>query len=377
MIRVIHRLPAWLPLTEHWLYDQILFLPKTVESLIICDRVLNPEEFPGPEVALLDGGGFVDAVLRRFRLRVSDGSVSARATRFGAKVLHSHFGHTGWRDLQAASTARLKHVVSFYGFDVGRLPQRDPAWASRYRAMFERVDRVLCEGPHLANCIEELGCSRDRIQIHHLGIRVKETEFRPRLWRAGDPLHVLIAASFREKKGIPYALKALGRLRQTVALEITVIGNATDDPGSQRERQVILDTIDAEDLSARVRLRGFVNRPTLLREAYDHHVFLSPSITATDGDTEGGAPITLIEMAATGMPVVATTHCDIPNIIEDGSSGLLAPERDVDGLVERVQWLIAHPDRWAEMARRARARIELEFDALKQGERLCALYEQL
>ena len=114
-----------------------------------------------------------------------------------------------------------------------------------------------------------------------------------------------------------------------------------------------------------------------MEEARRHHVFLSPSVTASDGDTEGGAPVSLIEMSASGMMIVSTTHCDIPGVILDGKTGLLAPERDVDGLVERLQWIVAHPEQWMEMQRAGRAHIEAEFDARRQGERLGEIYRDL
>jgi colanic acid/amylovoran biosynthesis glycosyltransferase len=112
----------------------------------------------------------------------------------------------------------------------------------------------------------------------------------------------------------------------------------------------------------------------LLEEAYRHHVFLSPSVTASDGDTEGGAPIALIEMAATGMPVVSTRHADIPEVLGDG---LLAPERDVDGLVACLRQLIDAPGSWESRAAVDRARVEREFDATIQGRALAAIYAHL
>src|SRR5690606_39794503 len=66
---------------------------------------------------------------------------------------------------------------------------------------------------------------------------------------------------------------------------------------------------------------GYQPWRALMDAAYRHHVFLSPSITASDGDTEGGAPVGLIEMAATGMPVISSRHADIPEVIEHGVGG--------------------------------------------------------
>jgi colanic acid/amylovoran biosynthesis glycosyltransferase len=114
-----------------------------------------------------------------------------------------------------------------------------------------------------------------------------------------------------------------------------------------------------------------------MEEAYRHHIFLSPSVTASDGDTEGGAPVSLIDMAASGMPIVSSRHCDIPEVILDGVSGLLADERDVDGLVAHLRWLIEHPDEWRPMLDAGRRRMEKEYHAKVQGERLAEVYASL
>jgi colanic acid/amylovoran biosynthesis glycosyltransferase len=114
-----------------------------------------------------------------------------------------------------------------------------------------------------------------------------------------------------------------------------------------------------------------------MEEARRHHVFLSPSVTASDGDTEGGAPVSLIEMSASGMMVVSTVHGDIPGVIQHGRTGWLAPERDVEALVEHLMWIVAHPGEWRAMQTAGRAHMEAEFDARRQGERLAAIYREL
>ena len=77
------------------------------------------------------------------------------------------------------------------------------------------------------------------------------------------------------------------------------------------------------------------------------------------------------------MPVVSSRHCDIPEVLQDGETGLLAEERDVDGLERRLCWLLDHPDRWEPMVRAARRHIEDEFSAVVQGRRLGSHYESL
>jgi colanic acid/amylovoran biosynthesis glycosyltransferase len=106
----------------------------------------------------------------------------------------------------------------------------------------------------------------------------------------------------------------------------------------------------------------------------EHHVFLSPSITARDGDSEGGAPVAIVEAEATGMPVVATVHADIPEVVVDGESALLSPERDVRRLAEHLERLVTEPRLWEPMGRRGRAHVERNHDARVQTGRLEEIY---
>jgi colanic acid/amylovoran biosynthesis glycosyltransferase len=114
-----------------------------------------------------------------------------------------------------------------------------------------------------------------------------------------------------------------------------------------------------------------------MKQAYRNHIFISPSVTASDGDTEGGAPVTLIEMAASGIPVVSTMHCDIPGVIEEGVTGLLAPERDVDGLVSHIRWLLENNDSWETMLKEGRKKMEREFDVRAQAQILSEIYRKI
>ena len=187
---------------------------------------------------------------------------------------------------------------------------------------------------------------------------------------------MLLAGTFTEKKGLPYAIEALGLVKDAADLRITIIGDANAWPETQKEKQRILDAIRLSGLGARVRLLGYQTYERLLAEAYEHDVFLSPSVRAADGDTEGGAPVTILEMAATGMPVVSTRHADIPEVLPEGA-GLLAEERDPEGLAAHLRHLIEHPESWAALTRAARNHLEAEYDVRTQAARLAELYRSL
>ncbi len=378
---VAHSTQIWLSKTMTWLDTQVRFMPPRVSNHVICDVTENLDQFPLDNLTSADR----DAPLWRFLSRQSwqiarrrrSWLLRDRATACGAAIVHSHFGDRGWFNLADVARIGALHVVTFYGYDVGRLPKIEPAWRARYRELFAAADLFLCEGPHLADELIALGCPENKVRVHHLGIDIERIAFRPRSWTPGTPLRVLLAGSFVEKKGMVFALEALGRIAGDVDLAVTIVGDDNGQPRSRDEKARILAAIEAAGLNERTRRLGYQPYDALLEAAYASHVFLSPSVTASDGDTEGGAPVSLIDMAATGMPVVSSTHCDIPEVLEDGVSGWLAGEADVDGLERRLRRLIDDPDDWVRLAGNARRHIEREFDARIQGRRLAAHYDAL
>lgn len=385
MISVIQNHHVWLNLTENWIYNQVRYLPDDIKSTVVCRSLKNEDQFPWQYIECLSSEvrwRYLYIMARsslalRGRFRRLTAYLYYMAKKHKASVFHSHFGYTGWSHMEMIRRSGLKHIVTFYGFDISRLPKEDPLWIDRYQDMFASIERVLCEGPHMAACVENMGCPKEKIQVLHLGVEIQDIPFQPRQWHHNEPLRILIAASFRKKKGIPYALKALGEIKKQVNMEITIIGDAIAIQEAQEEKDHIMKVIEQYDLHQCVRLLGYQPLATLREEAYRHHIFLSPSITCENGDTEGGAPVSIIEMAATGMPVVSTRHCDIPEVIEDGVGGLLAEERDVNGLVERLTWLIDHPGDWRALTAAARERIEKEFDVRKQAGRLGEIYREV
>ena len=77
------------------------------------------------------------------------------------------------------------------------------------------------------------------------------------------------------------------------------------------------------------------------------------------------------------MPVISSLHCDIPEVILDGKSGLLVPEKDVDALTDRIEYLVTHPETWEAMGRAGREHVEKEYDCLKQACKLEDIYSEI
>ena len=172
------------------------------------------------------------------------------------------------------------------------------------------------------------------------------------------------------------ALEAVRDLRREGrALEFRMIGDDTLTDGGYAAR--VNAYIREHGLEECVTRLGFVNHERYLEEMDRADVFLHPSVTDSRGATEGGAPTTILEAQALGMPVVSTLHCDIPNVTVPGESALLVPERDRGALVGALRELLDDPGRWEAMGRAGRAHVEAHHDIATEARRLERRYARL
>ncbi|MFB3907478.1 MAG: glycosyltransferase [Candidatus Eisenbacteria bacterium] len=381
----------YLFLTGSWIHSQIRGASPRFRSIVLTQATENLALFPHDAVFDLSRererereqeqgrgqsrgpAGRIDFLFQKYLLgRFPPAPYVRIAQREGVQLLHAHLGWEGARTIGLRKALGVPFVVSFYGQDASMLP-RKAYWRRLYRRLFREADRVLAEGSAMARRLVAIGAPEDRVRILHLGVDLDRLPFRE---RRPDPagageIVALMAASFREKKGIVYALEALARVApRHPRLRLRIIG---DGP----LRGEIAARASRPDLAGKVELLGYRPFPDYLAELSRAHLFLSPSVTAADGDCEGGAPVCILEAQAVGLPVLATEHCDIPEATLPGRSALLAPERDAGALAARLDELLAHPGRWLEMGRAGRAHVEAEFDLRRQGEKTADLYEEL
>ena len=376
---VAHSVKSYLFRTGSWIHAQINHLTR-YRSLVITTKKRNLDIFPVEEIYSLSD---LFSLNRFFQKQYS--TITGLSYPFfykvlkkhRASILHSHFGNRGYFDLALKQKLAIPQVTTFYGHDVSLLPQEE-RWKRNFKDLFQQGDLMLAEGHYMKKALIELGCPENKVTVQHLGVNPETIPFIPRNVTSNEKVKIMIAGTFREKKGITYALEACAKVASLYGnLEITLIGDAGR---SQREidyKKEITTIISTRNLAERINYLGFLPYPAFIEEAKNNHIFLSPSIHPSDGETEGGAPVALIEMSAYGMPIVSTFHCDIPEVVLDGKSGFLVPEKDSNALAERLEHLIKHPELWEPMGRAGRKHIEEEFNSVKQAARLEAIYDSL
>jgi colanic acid/amylovoran biosynthesis glycosyltransferase len=264
--------------------------------------------------------------------------------------------------------------VSFYGADVYTWLGH-PEAEKVYARVFEQATRVLALGPEMKKSLERLGCPADKIAIHPLGVDVQNLPSTPRVPKPGEPLQVLFAGTFREKKGLQYVIEAAGMARRAgVRMKLHVVGDVGTKPGDRETKEAAFQLVGRLDLEDVVVHHPFLKFQELMSLALRSHVFVAPSVTASDGDAEG-TPFVLQQMMATGMPAIATVHSDNPYLFGEHAR-LLVPERDAGAIADRLRRYADDPACLVADGAVLRDRIRSAFDVSKCARRLSDLYDE-
>jgi colanic acid/amylovoran biosynthesis glycosyltransferase len=259
-------------------------------------------------------------------------------------------------------------VVAFRGADTTKyVARRGPRV---YARTFQQARLLLPVCDFLGRRLVELGAPPDRVMVHRTGIDLRRWPCRERSPAVDGRLRLVSVGRLVEKKGIEDAVRAVRVLADRgVNVDYRVLGD-----GPRRERLAAL--VSELGLDGRVVLQGRHEQERVRDGLDDADVLVAPSVTAADGDEEG-IPNVLKEAMASGMPVVATHHAGIPELVEDGVSGYLVPERDPIALAGALQRLANIPGQWAAMGRAGRAKVESDYDIHRLNDRLAGLLEHL
>ena len=267
-------------------------------------------------------------------------------------VVHAQFatlGPTAMRHRRYGTLRTRALVVHMRGYDLTR--HVEERGRGVYDALFAHAELFVANSAHFRDRAVSLGCPPGRAIV--IGSPIDTDRFAPPPGReplADRPLRLVAVGRLVEKKGFADAIEAVARLRaQGRDARLDILGE-----GPLRAE---LERAAGEG----VRLLGAATAEEVLGALHRADIALAPSVTAADGDQDG--PVnTLKEAMATGLPVVATRHGGIPELVEHGVSGLLVPERDPEALARAVAQLMDAPDDRASLGAAGRRRVVQCYD---------------
>ena len=179
---------------------------------------------------------------------------------------------------------------------------------------------------------------------------------------------ILFVGRHIERKGICYLIEAAKYLPKD-KFEIRIVG--VGDLTEQLKQQAA-----AVNDGAEIIFTGKLSPEALANEYKTANVFTLPAIVDHKGDTEG-LGVVLIEAMELGLPIVASNVGGIPDVVVDGESGILVPEKDPVALADAFKCLEADPTLIQKLLAGARKRIEECFTWDGIIERQIEVYKRL
>lgn len=372
--RVIHLVTPYLFHTGSWVYSQIKGL-SSFEHYVFTQRSENLEQFPLENIYAANDLVPVKKFINKIYRRVTDRYglfYSGYLNKINPTLLHAHMGYEAARWLDFVKKTNIPLITTFYGQDVSQLG-RIEKWQRRYLELFEHGTKFLAEGSYLKKQLVDLGCPAEKVIVQHLGVAVES--YTPKNIDLNSVKRTILQVStFREKKGIEYSLEAIALLRESRPdIIFKLIGRGDNAEADDK----IKNLVKKLHLEKNVELMGAQPYKKTLEEMAKCDVFLHPSVTASNGDNEGGAPVGLIEASALGLPVVATFHADIPEVIINNKTGLLVEERNSEALAAKLLELLNDSEKMKSFGEKGRDHVMSNYNLSVQIIKLTGIYENI
>lgn len=281
-------------------------------------------------------------------------------------VLHVHYAiphaTTAWlaREMLEAEGHRLKVITTLHGTDITLVGQEASFYAIT-KFSIERSDAVTAVSDYLRDeTYRAFGCVGCDVRVIPNFVRLEE--YRPdptKRWEGLAPeghRRIMHISNFREVKRVRDVVRIFARIRRAMPATLVMVGDGPDRADAEKE---------AGELGVQedVRFLGRLESVATLLQGCE--VFLLPSTSESFG-------LAALEAMACGAVVVATRTGGLPEVIDDGRTGILEPVGSVEAMGRRAVELLRDPARFDAMRTAGVARAG-DFSAA----RIVPMYEKL
>lgn len=304
----------------------------------------------------------ITVLMAPFYLRRFVTSARRAAAQFAPTVVHAHWWFpAGW----AVAGLERPFVTTSHGSDV-RLFDRGGWWRRAGRSVLRRAGAVTAVSRFLAQDLERhVGPLARPVTVSPMPVDVE-------LFTAGTttpknvPPRILYAGNLVPSKGVDVLLRAYALLRQRgLACRLKILGEGAAQPLLERLAREL-------GVSGDVDWSSFVPQDRMPAEYGASTVTVLPS----RGQAEG-LGLTLVEALLAGCAVVATPAGGIPEVIQDGETGLLTRDGDAEDLARQVARLLEDATLRERLITTGSARVKDTYSAATAARRFLSLYDDL
>lgn len=286
---------------------------------------------------------------------------------FPFDLIHAHVAlPDGYAAAILTRRFRKPVVITIHGQDLQHTIAKSAACAKAVEYAIVSSSRVILVSNKLRRIAGERLDHTDKLTVIPNGVDPQKLyRGESTLTRRYKETRVILSVSnLVETKGLDINLKALERLAGKYKdLRYVVIGE-----GSEKKRliQISLDS----GVRPYVEFAGQQPHDKVMEYMAGCHLFSLPSWSE-------GFGIVYLEAMANGKPVIGCQGEGIVDFVEHGKTGLLVKPKDVDSLVEALDYLLSHPGEAKAMGDRARRLVLEDYTWEKNAEKTIAVYEEV
>lgn len=244
----------------------------------------------------------------------------------------AEYGTTGASLVKVCRRNKIPLVTIFHGADAS-VKELIESNKESYYQLFNYAGKIIAVSKSIATRLIELGCPKDKIVYTPCAPNNKFLEIRPAFTKHKSFVSM---GRFVNKKAPYYAILAIKKVAEKHPDVELYFG------GEGELYYLCENLIRYFKLEKNVHLLGVIEPEKFVQILTNVTGFIQHSITAANGDMEG-TPVAVLEASAAGIPVIATRHGGIVDVINENETGLLVDEHDVDGMAEKIIKLIENP----------------------------------
>ncbi|WP_298247535.1 glycosyltransferase [uncultured Christiangramia sp.] len=264
------------------------------------------------------------------------------------QVVLAEYGITAAIHLPVIKYLNLPLIVHFHGYDASRndIIKR----YKNYKEVFDYSSYIIVVSKKMYEKLLQMGCPQEKIIYNVYGPNDRFLKVSPKFTNK----QFISVGRFVDKKAPYYTLLAFSKvLKSYPEAKLVMAGDG-----------VLLNT--CKNMSRYLGIENNVSFPGIITpEIYQEYLenslaFVQHSVLADNGDSEG-TPVSILEASAAGLPVISTLHAGIPDVIINGTTGLLVKEHDVDAMAIKMKIFLKDQNIARKMGEAGKKNISLNY----------------
>ncbi len=263
-------------------------------------------------------------------------------------LVFAEYGVTGERILPVCRELGLPLIVHFHGFDAS---QKDVIEEyKKYQRLFSYASFVVAVSKKMYQDLLEMGCPKYKLIYTVCGPDDQFFEVEPTF----EKQQFVAIGRFVDKKAPYYLILSFLKVLERFPDSRLVVA------GEGELFNTCKNLVKHFGIEDKIELPGVIQPAVFRRYLRESLAFVQHSVTAENGDSEG-TPVSVLEASAAGLPVLATSHAGIPDVVIDGETGLLVAEHDVKGMAENMITLLENPSLAKKLGKNAKEHMRRNY----------------